>query len=99
MDGLQAASSAISQSLAQGRAQLLVINKFGKVEAEGGGLRGVIGEAVERGIPVLIAVPSRNLPEWRAFAGEFAAEFNRNDPGLAEWLAAWALSEPALVAG
>lgn len=53
---------------------LLVVNKFGKSEAEGGGFRPLIAEALSREVPVLIAVPSRNLDAWRAFAGEWSHE-------------------------
>jgi nucleoside-triphosphatase THEP1 len=60
-------------------ADLLVLNKFGKTEAEGGGFRALIGEAVERGVPVLIAVPYRNIDPWRAFAGDLAREIHLTD--------------------
>ena len=49
--------------------RLLIVNKFGKIEADGGGLREAIAEAVDLGIPVLVGVPARNLDRWRAFAG------------------------------
>ena len=58
---------------------LLVINRFGKTEAEGGGVRPLIADAVDRGIPVLIAVPWRNIASWRVFAGELAVEFGFGD--------------------
>ena len=66
--------------------QLLVLNKFGKAECEGGGLRDLIASAIDRGIPVVIGVPERNLEAWRSFAGEFAMELpdHRND--VARWL-------------
>lgn len=53
---------------------LVVVNKFGKTEAEGGGFGPLIAESVSRGVPVLIGVPARNLAAWREFAGEFASE-------------------------
>jgi nucleoside-triphosphatase THEP1 len=46
---------------------LLIINKFGKIEASGGGFRCVLGDAIERGVPVLIAVPAVNLEIWQTF--------------------------------
>lgn len=55
---------------------LLVVNKFGKTEGEGGGFRPLIADAVERGVSVLIAVPYRNLDVWRRFAGDTAVEFD-----------------------
>jgi nucleoside-triphosphatase THEP1 len=55
---------------------LLVLNKFGKTEAEGGGFRTLIAEAIEQGVPVLVAVPYRNLDPWRTFVGDMAREIH-----------------------
>jgi nucleoside-triphosphatase THEP1 len=64
---------------------LVVLNKFGKVEAEGMGMRDLIAQAVCMGIPVIIGVPVRNLQAWREFAGEFSIELNGSG-GVDEWL-------------
>jgi molybdopterin molybdotransferase len=67
-------------ALAQARAQLdagadiLILNRFGKLEAEGGGGRDLIAVAVAQAVPVLVAVPWRNIDAFRAFAGAFASE-------------------------
>lgn len=53
---------------------IVFINKFGKTEAEGGGFRSLIAEAIEQSIPTVIAVPWRNIESWRCFAGELASE-------------------------
>ncbi len=66
--------------------QLLVLNKFGKVECEGGGLRDLIASAIDRGIPVVIGVPQRNLGTWREFAGEFAVELSDDTRDVELWL-------------
>ncbi len=68
---IQLASAAL-----QAAPDLLVLNKFGKTEVEGGGFRALIAEAVEHGVPVLIAVPYRNIDAWRAFTGELAREIH-----------------------
>jgi hypothetical protein len=65
---------------------LLVLNKFGKVEAEGGGLVDPIAVAIDRGIPVIIGVPARNLPAWRGFASDLAVEFTGDSGAIADWL-------------
>lgn len=65
---------------------LLVLNKFGKVECEGGGLRDLIASAIDRGIPVMIGVPRRNLEAWRRFAGDFAVESYADDVSVQNWL-------------
>ncbi len=75
----------IEQAL-QDEPDLLVLNKFGKVEAEGGGLLDPIAAAIDRGIPVIIGVPLRNLAAWRAFAGDLAVEFAADFGAVAEWL-------------
>ena len=65
---------------------LLVLNKFGKVEADGGGMCGLMAKALERGIPAIIGVPARNLDAWRNFAGEFSAELSENADEIRKWL-------------
>ena len=92
------------QSLHDEQPRLLVVNKFGKIEADGGGLRQAVAEAVELGIPVLVGVPARNLDRWRAFAGSLAIELPADDVALSRWLAAQRLipdpaSVPDAVAG
>ncbi len=53
---------------------LLIINRFGKTEAAGGGVRPLIVDAVDHGVPLLIAVPLRNVISWHAFIGDLAVE-------------------------
>ena len=79
------ASMRIESSLDRDPA-LLVLNKFGKVEAEGGGMCGLLAKALERGIPAIIGVPERNLDAWRRFAGDFSAELAADRGQVAEWL-------------
>jgi len=50
----------------------LVLCKFGKAEAEGGGFRALIAKAFELSVPVLIGVPLVNLQSFREFSGGFA---------------------------
>lgn len=84
----------VANSLRDGEPRLLVVNKFGKIEAAGGGLRDAIAEAVECGIPVLVGVPARNLDSWRAFAGTLAQELPVDSRAIAGWLASHGL-DPA----
>jgi nucleoside-triphosphatase THEP1 len=51
---------------------LLIINKFGKAEGAGGGFRPLIAEALDQAVPVLVAVPWRNIDSWRLFAADFS---------------------------
>jgi nucleoside-triphosphatase THEP1 len=79
---------AVLHSLHDEQPRLLVVNKFGKIEADGGGLRQAVAEAVDLGVPVLVGVPARNLDRWRAFAGPLAIELPATVGAIADWLAA-----------
>lgn len=52
-------------------ADVVFLNKFGKAEAEGGGLRDLIARCVDSGKSLVIGVPKSNEPAWTAFCGEF----------------------------
>ena len=67
-------------------AELLMINKFGKHEAEGRGFRDLIGAALAEGIPVLAGVNPKNLAAFLAFAGEFAVALPADVPRLEAWV-------------
>lgn len=71
---LTAAMQKVRMSL-DAKPDLVVLNKFGKTEAEGGGFRTLIADAIEAGLPMLIGVPWRNIESWRLFAGPLAREF------------------------
>lgn len=65
--------------------QLVVFNRFGRLESEGKGLRGEIGIAVALDIPTLVAVSSRYLADWRAFVAELGDELACQPGDLAGW--------------
>ncbi len=67
---------------------ILVVNKFGKVEAEGEGLRDALAKAVELEVPIVVGVPFRNLDQWRAFVGDMAEECSVDSAQLQRWLLA-----------
>jgi nucleoside-triphosphatase THEP1 len=78
---------------------LLMINKFGKAEGEGGGFRPLIAEALAREVPVLVAVPRRNMESWRLFASELSIEipaeqFEGSDQQIIAALALQRILEP-----
>lgn len=62
------------------------LNKFGKVECGGGGLRDLIANAIDRAIPVIIGVPRCSLEAWRGFVGDFAVELYDDARELERWL-------------
>jgi hypothetical protein len=79
-------AEAVQLSLQADEPCLLVVNKFGKIEADGGGLREAIADAVALGIPVLVGVPMRNLESWRAFAADLAIELAPQAAAIDRWL-------------
>lgn len=86
VDVLTGIAQAVAGSLHEEEPRLLIVNKFGKIEADGGGLRDAIAEAVDLGIPVLVGVPARNLDRWRAFAGALSIELPADAVAISDWL-------------
>ena len=72
--------------------EVLVLNKFGKTEAEGGGVRDVLARAVEQGVPLIVGVPFRNLDQWRLFADDLAQECQPDLGATRHWLSSWNLA-------
>src|SRR5215472_8916334 len=67
------------------RVDLLIINKFGKEEAHGRGLRPVIAEALMAEIPLVIGVSIRNLSEFLTFIGDFATRLRPDVEAITAW--------------
>jgi nucleoside-triphosphatase THEP1 len=66
-------------------AEVLIVNKFGKREAEGKGLVPVIADALERGLPVLVGVNGLNLAAFLAFAGDEVTALPTDARSVADW--------------
>jgi len=67
------------------RVDLLIINKFGKEEARGRGLRPVIAEALIAEIPLVIGVSTRNLCDFLIFVGDSATRLRPDTEAIAAW--------------
>lgn len=67
-------------------AEVLIINKFGKLEAEGRGFVPLITKALDRGIPVLVGVNGLNLSAFLHFAEGAAESLNADPIRIAGWL-------------
>jgi hypothetical protein len=65
--GALAAADAVRRDIAAG-CDLVLLNKFGKLEAAGGGLRDAFGAAMEAGVPILTSVSSGFAAAWQSFA-------------------------------
>ncbi len=66
--------------------QLLIINKFGKHEADGRGFRPVIAEALARDIPVLVGVNSLNEDRFQEFTDGAAQKMEADAGAIVEWV-------------
>lgn len=67
------------------RADMLVVNKFGKQEAEGRGLATVIGEALGQDLPVLVGVNGLNLQPFLDFADGMAEALPAERDAILDW--------------
>lgn len=66
--GVADASAVLRRDIAD-RVELLIVNKFSGLEAEGRGLAPELFEAVAQGIPVLTCLAERYRPQWDALTG------------------------------
>ncbi len=83
-EGLEHAAGLIATAL-EGTPDLLLLNKFGKQEAEGQGFRAAIGAALSQDIPVIIGVGRAKLPLFLEFCGEFGEELPKDAQALLAW--------------
>ncbi|MDU9003931.1 DUF2478 domain-containing protein [Sedimentitalea todarodis] len=86
---LEQAVGHVAQSLnpTQGRLpQVLIVNKFGKHEADGRGFRPLIADAMMAGIPVLTAVNPTNQAQFQDFAQGMATCLPGQLPSLLDWV-------------
>jgi nucleoside-triphosphatase THEP1 len=67
------------------RVDLLIINKFGKEEAHGRGLRPVIAEALIAEIPLVIGVSTRNLLDFLTFVGTSTTHLRPDLEAITAW--------------
>ena len=90
--GVIDACAAVCGDIAAG-CDLVVLSKFGKLEAENGsGLTAAFAAALEAGLPILTAVSPRHQERWHAFAAPY---YERLEPDLAAIAAWWAAQSPA----
>lgn len=84
-EALETAVQAVTKSLADD-VDALIVNKFGKHEADGRGFREVIAEAMGRNIPVIVGVNRLNEAAFKDFAGGTAVQLPADVGSLASWL-------------
>lgn len=64
---------------------LLIVNRFGKLEFDGGGLRSVVARAAIAGLPVLTAVRDINDAAWVAFHGGLGRALPPDEDAVCAW--------------
>lgn len=82
-DALETAVGQTEDRLKAG-ADLLIVNKFGKQEAEGRGFREAVGEALARDIPAIIGVSEGSREAFMAFAGD-AEQLSPDHDAVLSW--------------
>jgi nucleoside-triphosphatase THEP1 len=91
-EALERAVGLVSRTLADGP-DLLIVNKFGKHEADGRGFRPLIGEAMLAGIPVLTGVNATNEAAFLDFAERLAQQLPADLSRLVSWYDALAVAD------
>ncbi len=84
-DQLLRAGASVSEALARDGADILIINRFGKLEKEGKGLLFLIEQALSADIPVLIAVPEGSLDGWMEFSGGLGVRLACSEIAVEAW--------------
>jgi hypothetical protein len=75
-------------------ADLVIINRFGKLEAEGTGLVDEIACALSFDIPVLVAVPEFRFAEWLSYCKGMGVKLPCRSGSLQGWWDAMIVGEP-----
>lgn len=83
-EALENAVSLVQARLPQ--SDCLIVNKFGRHEAEGHGFRPVIADAVAMGLPVMVGLNALNAPAFDEFSGGLAAEVAPDVTAISDWL-------------
>jgi len=82
------AAAAVEDTIRNDVVDLLVINKFGKAEEDGGGMRDAIAAAIEHAVPVLLSIGLISIGSLTDFAGDFCLVADAEDPVIDDWLSA-----------
>ncbi|HIE5098199.1 DUF2478 domain-containing protein [Stenotrophomonas maltophilia] len=82
--GIADASVVLRRAL-QDHAELVIANRFGTLESEGGGMADELLALMLSGIPLLTAVKLPYLDAWRQFTGGIGIELPVDDAALQSW--------------
>jgi hypothetical protein len=81
---LAGVAEAVADEIAAG-ADLVIVNRFGRLEAAGQGLIGLIRQAVDADIPVLTAVPEHHFATCVKYADGMNVRLACRRPALDRW--------------
>lgn len=84
-DALEKAVALVETGLTA-NTDILIINKFGKHEAEGRGFRNIIATALSENIPVLVGLNSLNLCAFKNFTGGIEIELQPEEDTIHKWV-------------
>jgi hypothetical protein len=82
--GIVTACEAVCRDIEAG-CDLVVLSKWGKVEADRSGLAVAFAAAIEAGVPVLTSVAPRFMPLWDRFAASMYVVLPPDAVSLAAW--------------
>jgi len=85
-DALARAVGLAQAQFAAGSVDLLIVNKFGKSEAAGGGFRDLVAEALAAGVPVIVGLNALNRAAFDAFTGGMAEGLEADPAALEDWV-------------
>lgn len=85
--GSIAAASVAMRRAVEARPDLCVANRFGGLEAQGGGLAAEMLNVAAAGIPLLTIVSNDYLRAWRAFTGDSGTELQPSIEAMYLWFA------------
>lgn len=78
-------ASVILQKARTQNPDLIIVNRFGKLEAEGEGFADEMLEIMSQGHPMLTVVATRFLDAWREFSGGLATELEADLNHIQHW--------------
>ena len=84
-DGVDTACGELLKQISD--SDVVVLSKFGKLEAERGGLARAFDAAIAAGKPILTTVSDRHRESWNGFAADGAVYLSPDEPALEQWRA------------
>ncbi len=93
LDGGALEEAVVAVETRMAGAEVLIVNKFGKLEAQGRGYVPLIAEALARDMAVLVGVNALNLPDLLAFCEGLAKALPPDPDAIADWVASTAAEQ------